>query len=344
MPSPISSLNRRNAAKLTATAALAAWLKQPLQAWADETVKKDQPTDDKPSAPKTKLPYFDRIGLQLYTLRDQMAEDPRATLEAVAKAGYFQVELMNIDEEAVETAAIARDVGLAVHSGFMDFNVITEPQKKDVASVDRTLELAERIGLRHVVFGYIAKHQRDTADKCRGIADRANEAARKTREAGMRMCYHNHSFEFQNFAETKGQGDRPENKQDKKKNEPKPQRSLNAFDIFIERFDPHQMEFELDVFWIKIGGQDPMAMMKRLAGRVSQVHLKDMLKGTPVITDEGQVPKDAFQELGDGVINIPAVVRLAREIGVEQCHVEQDQSPAPLESIVQSYQYLQGKA
>ena len=65
---------------------------------------------------------------------------------------------------------------------------------------------------------------------------------------------------------------------------------------------------------------------------------------TPVITDEGQVPKDAFQELGDGVINIPAIVRLAKEIGVEQCHVEQDQSPAPLESIVQSYSYLQGKA
>lgn len=277
-------------------------------------------------APKAELPYFDRIGLQLYTLRKQMAEDPRVTLEAVAKAGYFQVELMNIDEQAIQLAAIARDVGLAIHSGFLDFNVITDPEKKDVSSIDHVLDLAERIGLRHIVFGYIAKDQRDTADKCRAIADRANDAARKTREAGMRMCYHNHSFEFQNFAHEKGTP------------------PLTAFDLFVERFDPHQLEFELDVFWVRVGGHDPLTMMKRLAGRISQVHLKDMQKGTPVITNEDKVPHEAFEELGDGVINIPAVVRLAREIGVEQCHVEQDQSPAPLQSIVRSYRYLQGKA
>ncbi|TWT94355.1 sugar phosphate isomerase/epimerase family protein [Neorhodopirellula pilleata] len=325
-----ASFNRRHAAKLVAAGSLAAYFNRVTHA--DDLATDSPPdADAAPSeqgqpAPKAELPYFDRIGLQLYTLRNQMADAPQATLEAVAKAGYFQVELMNIDEDAVKIASMARDAGLAIHSGFLDFNVITEPGKDGVASIEQVLDLAERIGLRHVVFGYIAKHQRDTADKCRAIADRANDAARKTREAGMRMCYHNHSFEFQKFA-----GDNSD-------------QPLTAFDLFVERFDPHQLEFELDVFWVKVGGHDPLAMMKRLAGRISQVHLKDMQQGTPVITDEGQVPDDAFQELGDGVINIPAVVRLAREIGVEQCHVEQDQSPAPLESIVQSYQYLQGKA
>lgn len=327
-------MNRRDAAHLTAAAAMTAWLSRPLQAIADEAEKSSSKEQEskvqdskKPSAPKNELPYFDRIGLQLYTLRDQMAEDPEATLRAVAEAGYFQVELMDINEDAVKTAAMARDLGLAVHSGFLDFNLITDPTKDRVAKLNEVLETAERIGLRHVVFGYIAKHQRDTADKCRAIADRANEAADITRSAGMRMCYHNHSFEFQKFAS----------------GEPADQQ-LNAFDVFVERFDPHQMEFELDVFWVKVGGHDPMDMMKRLAGRISQVHLKDMLKGTPVITDESLVPEDAFQELGDGVINMPAVMRLAKEIGVEQCHVEQDQSPGPLESIAKSYQFLQGHA
>ncbi|MBB3206655.1 sugar phosphate isomerase/epimerase [Rhodopirellula rubra] len=329
-------ISRRSATRLTAAAALTSWIARPLAALADE------PSPDAPSAepasedasPKvattaTSLPYLDRIGLQLYTLRNQMAEDPEATLAAVAAAGYWQVELMNIDEEAIKLAAIARDHGLAVHSGFLDFNIITDPKREGVASLPSMLEIAERIGLRHVVFGYIAKDQRDTADKCRAIADSANAAADKTREAGMRMCYHNHSFEFQPFAVDSG-----------KENDAKP---LTAYDIFTERFDPHQMEFELDVFWAKIGGHDPLAMMRRLAGRISQIHLKDLLSGTPVITDESKVPADAFQELGDGTIDIPAVMRLAKEIGVDECHVEQDQSPAPLESIVQSYQFLSTK-
>lgn len=323
------SIHRRTALHLTATSAMAAWLAQPLNLLSQEAAKAAEKGDQ--------LPYMDRIGLQLYTLRDAMKADPEGTLKAVAEAGYHQVELMNIDDEAVRLAAIARDNGLIVHSAFMDFNVIAEPQKDGVGSVEQTLELAERIGLRHVVFGYIAKHQRDTADKCRAIADRANKAADQTRNAGMRMCYHNHSFEFAAFHpgvddDAKSE---PTPNNDKKK-----AKKLTAFDIFVERFDPHKMEFELDVFWAKIGGRDPIEMMRRLAGRISQVHLKDLKENTPVITDEGQVPNDAFQELGNGIIDIPAVMKLAREIGVDQCHVEQDQSPAPLASVRESLAFL----
>lgn len=325
-------LDRRDTVCLTA-AALAAWLARPLQSLAAAFDDADVPAGtsapaaigDAPIAPAP-LPYLDQLGLQLYTVRDQMASAPEQTLAAIAAAGYWQVELMTIDEEAVKIAALARAAGLCVHSAFLDHKVITSPGGEGTASLEQTLDLAQRIGLRHIVFGYIAKDQRDTADKCRVIADFANVAADKTRAAGMRMCYHNHAFEFQPFLmdPAAGPGTDP----------------LTAYDIFTERFDPQQMEFELDVFWAQIAGQDPLALMRRLAGRISQVHLKDLLSGTPVITDESAVPVDAFQELGDGVIDIPAVMRLAKEIGVDQCHVEQDQSPAPLESIVQSYQYL----
>lgn len=317
---------------MTIATALTMWLARPLQALAAVVDGEGAgaepaaaPIDAPPIVPAP-LPYLDRLGLQLYTVRDQMASAPEQTLAAIAAAGYWQVELMTIDEEAVKTAALARAAGLCVHSAFLDYNVITAPGGEGTASLEQTLDLAQRIGLRHVVFGYIAKDQRDTADKCRAIAASANAAADKTRAAGMRMCYHNHAFEFQPFPmdPAAAPGTSP----------------LTAYDIFTERFDPQQMEFELDVFWAQIAGQDPLALMRRLAGRISQVHLKDLLGGTPVIMDESAVPADAFQELGDGVIDIPAVMRLAKEIGVDQCHVEQDQSPAPLESIVQSYQYL----
>ncbi|MEM6980546.1 MAG: sugar phosphate isomerase/epimerase family protein [Planctomycetota bacterium] len=314
------SINRRRAVQLLSTAALTAWLRHPLESWADESSPSKSKQTKSSDNVDGDLPYLDRIGLQLYTVRDQMKQDPKSTLKAIADAGYRQVELMSIDEDAIGLAGMARDAGLMVHSGFMDFNVITAPDRKDVASINQTIEWAERIGLRHIVFGYIARTQRDTADKCRAIASRTNTAAEATRKAGMRMCYHNHAFEFG----TLGEGDQ----------------STTAFDIFIERFDPQFVEFELDVFWAKIGGHDPLELMKRLAGRISQVHLKDLQEGTPVIFDEAKVPKTAFEELGDGVIPIPNVMRLAKSIGVDQCHVEQDQSPAPLQSISQSAAFL----
>ncbi|MEM9366555.1 MAG: sugar phosphate isomerase/epimerase family protein [Planctomycetota bacterium] len=305
-----TEINRRTALSRTLHAGLLATLSRPLQALSEQ-------------ASGGTLPYMDSIGLQLYTLRGTLADDREGTLQAVADAGYRQVELMSIDQESLAIAAIARDLGMYVHSGFMDFNTITEPDKPGTLAVDETLELAQRIGLRHLVFGYIAKHQRDTADKCYAIAERANVAAERARAVGLRMCYHNHSFEFATLKT--GKAGKSE---------------TTAFDIFTERFDPHQMEFELDVFWAKIGGHDPLAIMRKLAGRISQVHLKDLLAETPVIHDEGQVPKEAFEELGDGTIDIPAVMRLAKEIGVAQCHVEQDQSPDPVASIQRSATFL----
>ncbi len=102
------------------------------------------------------------------------------------------------------------------------------------------------------------------------------------------------------------------------------------------------MKFEIAVFWVKIGGLNPLKTMRQLKGRVSQVHLKDLLKGTKTQHDEGQVPHDAFKELGAGTIDMGKVMKVAAEIGAEQCHVEQDQSPAPLTSIATSLKHLRG--
>ncbi|OYP35012.1 sugar phosphate isomerase/epimerase family protein [Rhodopirellula sp. MGV] len=305
-------LHRRSWLSLATAAGFASWLSAPIKALAEQATTQDAHNDAHP------LPYLDRLGLQLYTVRNQMADDPRATLKAIAAAGYKQVELMAIDNGALELAAIARDEGLRVHSGFLDWRCVVAPETNPDWTIEQTIEMAERIGLRHVVFGYIDKPSRDTSDKCKAIADRANSAAAKTRDAGMRMAYHNHSFEF---AKLDGG-------------------ATTAYDIFIERFDPQLMDFELDVFWAKIGGHDPFAMMKKLAGRITMVHLKDLKKDTPTNHDEATVPADAFQECGDGVLDIPAIMRLAKEIGVLECHVEQDQSPAPLDSIAQSFRFL----
>ena len=201
------SIDRRRVLKREASAAqatgVAGWLAPSLQTMADDTA-------DVAGSTTAPLPFFDRIGLQLYTARNQIAKDPLGTLQAVVAAGYQQAELMSIDSEAVRIAAITRDQSMMVHSVFMDFKGITNPHEDGIVEIDETIEFAQRIGLRHVVFGYI----------------------------------------------------------------------------------------------------------------------------------EPKVPVDAFEELGDGTIEMVEVMKLAREIGVRECHVEQDRSPAPLESIHQSYQFL----
>ena len=110
----------------------------------------------------------------------------------------------------------------------------------------------------------------------------------------------------------------------------------------MEEFDNDLVKFELDVFWAKLGGWDPIETMKKLGDRITQVHLKDPKEGTAVIYDEGKVPAEAFQECGDGSIDMGEVMKLASEIGAVYCHVEQDQSPDPIASIGQSIDYLKG--
>ncbi len=260
--------------------------------------------------------YLDSIGLQLWTVRNQMDQDSKKTLQAVADAGYKQVELMDVSK-GVEITKQAKEIGLKVNSGFINWQSVCKPDTSGVPSTDDIIATAKEIGLEHLVFGYIGKGSRETVELMKANAKGANELGKKAADAGLQVCYHNHSFEFEKI-----DGD------------------TTGFDVLMQEFDNDLVKFELDVFWTKVGGWDPLETMKKLNGRISQVHLKDPKEGTAVIYDEGQVPAEAFQECGDGSIDMGEVMKLAAEIGAIYCHVEQDQSPDPIASIGQSIEHL----
>ncbi len=260
--------------------------------------------------------YRETIGLQLWTVRNQMAEDKRKTLAAVAAAGYKQVELMDTTD-AKELLPICQDLGLNVTSSFINWEAVANPTGKDVPTFDAIIEQATAAKLKHLVFGYIGKGHRETVDQFKQHAENSNRFGEKIKAAGMRLCYHNHSFEFKKLTEDQC-----------------------GFDVLIDNFDHQLVPFELDVFWVALGGWQPVETLRKLNGRVSQVHLKDLLKGIPTNYDEGTVPNEAFKELGNGVIDMAEVLQVSAEIGVEQCHVEQDQSPNPIVSIGQSLDHL----
>jgi len=262
-------------------------------------------------------PYFDNLGLQLYTLRNQLATNAKQTIKNVADAGYKQVELMDITS-APEIVPLAKERGMTASSAFINWELIGNPNPpKAAGSIEQCIQQATQYGIKYLVFGYIGKGHRETADQIKAIAERTNAAGELCQKAGLQLCYHHHSFEFQKLNTGK-----------------------TGMDLFIENFEAGLVSFEIDVFWCAIGGWDPIETLKRLKGRVSQVHLKDLERGTPTIFDEGKVPATAFKEVGAGTIDFKAVLETARECGVVQCHVEQDQSNDPIASINASYRYL----
>ncbi len=254
--------------------------------------------------------YLAKIGIQLYTLRNEMAKDPVKTLSAVAAAGYKQIELMDV-MDATQIMPIAKEKGLYATSAFLKWNILGEANPAaGTTTLDQSIDEAKKHNIKYLVFGYIGKGNRERADQLKATAERSNKAGEKCKKAGIQLCYHHHSFEFQPL-----------------------ERGKTGMDIFIENFDKELVKFEIDVFWAAIGGWDPVQTLERLAGRVAQVHLKDLLPKTPNIFDEGQVPKEAFKEVGAGGIDMKSVLAVSKKIGVDQCHVEQDQSPDPVQSI-----------
>ena len=199
--------------------------------------------------------YNDTLGLQLWTVRNQMKADAPATLKAVKEAGYHQVEMGNVTSEA-ETFKIAQDHGLNVTSAFMDWKALGMKDKEP--DFTPSLEAAEKMKLKYLVFGYLGKGSRETVEDYQRLSERLNKSGMEAKKAGIELCYHNHSFEFAPLGDS----------------------GKTGYDILIDEMDPEAWKMELDVFWAKLGGWDPVETLEtKLKGKVSQLHLKDLKAG-----------------------------------------------------------------
>ena len=264
-------------------------------------------------------PYRSNIGIQLYTLRKPIAEDMASTLKAVADTGYKQVEPYGFSAgagSAAEMIRISKDLGMAANSSHFAWETVTNPSGSGFPEFKAILEEANRLGLSHLVIPYLHGHERSDLDAYKRLASLMNDAAELADAAGITLGYHNHSFEFKPLDDGK-----------------------SGYDVFMEEFSD-KMKFEVDVFWVKLAGIEPVALMNRLNGRVSQLHLKDLIPGIDIPKYEGGVPEEAFKELGNGQIPMEPIIEAASRIGVEHCHVEQDHSPHPIASIKESMDYL----
>jgi sugar phosphate isomerase/epimerase len=249
------------------------------------------------------------VGLQLYSVRAQMAKDPQGTLAEVHAWGVKYVELAGTYGMTPEKfEALLSEHGLDAVSGHFSFD---EWSKNPEAVLRQALDL----NLVEVGCAWIPHSGAFDEATCRNAIKVFNRAGQLAAQHHMHFFYHTHGYEFQPF----GDG--------------------TLFDLLMRETNPDNVRFEMDIFWIVHGGQDPVKLLKKYAGRWDLMHLKDMRKGTPtgLLTGSSDVKNDVA--LGTGIIDLPAILLEARKVGVQWYFIE-DESPTSEEQIPQSLVYL----
>ena len=267
-------------------------------------------------------PFSNRLGIQLYSVRDAFKENPGETLKKVAGVGFKELELANIND--LTHLPIIKDLGMEVKSIHFSGDPVKnlwKPNSSTASTAPAFEEMVEICAKNDVPYLVIAifRPENETLEDYKSFAEMANKAGEKAKAAGVQLCYHNHSFELATIDNT------------------------TPLDAMNSIFDKELVKLELDLFWVKVSGNDPVALMRKYSDRVSLLHLKDVMKGAPENRTTFGIDPSTFQPVGDGSIDFKAVLTTAHEIGVKHTFVEQDQSTERdiFESIDRSYQYLQ---
>lgn len=185
-------------------------------------------------------------GIQLYTVRDSMAQDPRATLEAIAAIGYREVEFAGYyDIPPAELKRLLDSLGMRSPNSHVDWSTMrTDPRS--------LIEPAAEIGNDYITIAWLPEEERKPLDNWKSWAEVLNRAGEIAKEFGMLAAYHNHEFEFE------------------------AQDGVLPHDVLLAETDPDLVAFELDMFWVRKAGQDIVTTLAKAPQRFPMAHVKDM--------------------------------------------------------------------
>jgi len=243
-----------------------------------------------------------RIGLELYTVREQMKRDPVGTLHQVRVIGYDQVELLwswnNFGQTTAELKATLEHEGLRAPSAHIAPELLLHDWQ-------RSLDTANSIGQQYLIVPSLPEETDHSLDAWKRWADHFNVAGAAARRAGLWLAFHN---EPNHMTPIDGQ---------------------IPYDVFIARTDPKAVRLQLDTGNMIMGGGDPLAYLHQYVDRFWSFHIKD------VVADRSH-----DTELGRGTVNVRAFLAAIPEIHRKPCYVEQETSADPLTSARIDYNYL----
>lgn len=250
------------------------------------------------------------LGLQLYSLRDQFAKDVPGTLDKVREFGFKNVELAGTYGFTPEKFKAELDKrGLTAVSGHFPY----ERFRDDPEGIARE---AKALGLKYAGCAWISHDGPFDEQACRGAAAVFNKAGETLAKQGIKVFYHTHGYEFQPYV------------------------GGTLFDLLMAETKPEFVTYEMDVFWVVHGGQDPVELLKKYGNRFALFHLKDMKDGTPVGLLTGKSDNTNDVALGQGRIDYRKVLSAAERAGGKWYFIE-DESPTVEQQIPQSLRYLE---
>ena len=266
------------------------------------------------------------IALQLYSVRDDMARDFAGTLKKVKSFGYDGVEFAGLfGHTAAEVRTACAQAGLIPISAHVSLDeILSDPEK--------TLSTYRDIGVKFIALPYLNEEYRPGHEKEGIFFELVKKAAALCKEYGIQLLYHNHDFEFDRVADGR-----------------------YFLDALYESVDAELLKTQLDVCWVRVGGEPPVKYIEKYAGRAPLIHLKDYV-GTRSrnmyqllgVDDKPQSKVEenqafGFRPVGYGVQDIPSILDAGEKAGAAWFVVEQDQpaldKPA-LENVRMSIEYL----
>lgn len=258
------------------------------------------------------------IGLQLYSVKDVIEEDLRGTLQRLADIGYKEVESYPGKQghyfgmEAKEFASMLQGMGLELvsshfGSGTPNGSANSWRQATMLHGFEELASKAAETGQQYLTCSSLSKELRQTPDDLKRTADLFNRTGEICRNAGMQFAYHNHAFEFERVGD------------------------VMVYDYLLENTDPDLVKYEMDLFWVVAGGQEPKAYLSKYPNRFPLGHVKDMSKED----------RTKNTEIGTGSIDYTSILRAAEDAGMKHYFVEQESFTRPsIESMRMNYNYL----
>ena len=272
------------------------------------------------------------IGVQLYSVRTDLEQDFYGTLKKVREMGYAGVEFYGeyYGNSVVQVKTWCTELGLIPFSNHVPFQQMID-------DVDKVIAENTILGVQYIVFPYMDEASRPGVDpvQFKKTVQKLGEIGAKVKAAGFQLLYHNHDFEFVTMED-----------------------GTVGYDNIFSANDRSNLQNELDVAWAHYAGCDPAEVLIKYSGNVPVVHVKDYylegkLSKAPyaligISTDNTMKDEGGWFEyrpLGDGLVDIPAVIRAAIAAGSQWLCVEQDEPNkglTRLEGVAKSVQYLKG--
>jgi len=254
---------------------------------------------------KMKTGSLDAFGIQLYTLRDIIPDDPQGVIKQLAGFGYKQIEGYDGDQ------------GMFWNMGHTNFKTFLDDQGISMISshcnINENFEekaaQAAEIGMKYLICPYIGPQT--SVEAWKKVTDRFNACGEICNKNGIRFAYHNHAYSFKPFS------------------------GMIPHDFLMDNTDPDLVDHQMDIYWVVTGGADPISYLEKYPGRFKLVHVKDRMK------DAGE-ERSASCTLGTGIIDFPKILKVAKDTGVNYFIVEQERydGTSPIEAAKDGAAYL----